>query len=85
MKYELEHSKRRGADHLGVTDEEIKTVAGSNNIQELRQIASTIKLKGNQHYCEELRIIELDEYGDIINYVWESPEIHKVGDKEETK
>ena len=47
-----------------------KKTKGTGTIKELKELAKSIKRKGNKSYREELRIIEIDEYGDIVDYVW---------------
>jgi len=69
MKYELEFCRRIGNEDNHTSYE--KTIATGNNINVLKELAKTIKLKGNKYRREELRIAEIDEFGDIVNYVWE--------------
>lgn len=72
--YELELCKMwfdgdaKDGDLIRMTEE----TKGSGTIEELKELAKTIKRKGNRSYREELRIIELDEHGDILDYVWSS-------------
>ncbi len=66
VKYELEKCRRVGDEDSHTSQE--WTIAESDNIDELKEIAKTIKLKGNKYRREELRIIEIDEHGDIVDY-----------------
>jgi len=68
MTYELEFCRRIGDGWQHTSDE--KTIASGEDLKELIEIAKTIKRKGNKYRREELRILEVDEYGDIIDYVW---------------
>jgi len=67
MKYELEKARHYG--DMGTKHEETM-IAQSDDLKELIEMGTNIKLTGNQHFWEEARIIEFDEYGDIIDYVW---------------
>ena len=80
MKYELEKARHYG--WMGDKHEETP-LAKSDDLRELIELGKKVKLTGNQHYWEEARIIEYDEYGDIIDYVWESePKGKRLGGRE---
>lgn len=67
MRYELEKVIVKGDEWENYRTE--TTIAESDSIQELLDISKTVKLKGNKYRHEHLAIIELDEYGDIVDYV----------------
>lgn len=68
MIYQLELCKRIGDEWDHTSDERL--IAESNDLQELKERAESIQLKGNKYRREELRIIELDEFGDIVDYIF---------------
>jgi len=79
MKYELEHCKMwfDGPANEGYLNRMEEKTIETGTLEELKETAKTIKLKGNKTYREELRIIELDEHDDIIDYVWTSNKVSK--------
>lgn len=87
MRYELEHCRMwfDGPAKEGYLRRMTEKTVAEGTVKELKQKAASIKLKGNKYYREELRIIEIDEYGDIIDYVWTSEKLRKVSSTGEYK
>lgn len=61
-----------GQDFWGDITEPLEeiTIAKSDSIEELKEIAKTVKLKGGRYRKEELRILVLDENEEIKDYLF---------------
>ena len=64
MRYELER-ERRYAIHEG--EDTWEKIAKSGSREELVKKAGEVRLRNGKTFYEILRIIEIDEYGDIID------------------
>ena len=72
MRYELEliriyHPKDEPDYETRRTE---RTISTGDNYQELRTILDNYKLRKGKTYSEDIALLELDEYGDIIDYLY---------------